>query len=125
MTSKLLTFTRLGVACAFLGLISLAAPGLALAEFAGGGGGGVIGLETSDAGASILGYTNAIVEFATGAWGIGLCTIGMLIAVGGMIYKSQRNQPFGKFGYAAVGVVLFFIVPQIVQWLGQASGAAF
>lgn len=91
-------------------LASLALPELALA---GGGAGGIAPVEAQLA---------AIVDFIRGPAGIAICTIGLIAAIGGMVFNSQRGRPIGSFAIAAVGIVLFFAAPDIVAFL-SAQGA--
>lgn len=91
-------------------LASLALPEHALA---GGGAGGIAPVEAQ---------LTAIVDFIRGPAGIAICTIGLIAAIGGMVFNSQRGRPIGSFAIAAVGIVLFFAAPDIVAFL-SAEGA--
>jgi type IV secretory pathway VirB2 component (pilin) len=91
---------------------SLALPEVALA---GGGAGGIAPVEAQ---------LTAIVDFIRGPAGIAICTIGLIAAIGGMVFNSQRGRPIGSFAIAAVGIVLFFAAPDIVAFL-SAEGALF
>ncbi len=93
-------------------LASLALPELALAA---GGTGGIAPVEAQ---------LSAIVDFIRGPAGIAICTIGLIAAIGGMVFNSQRGRPIGSFAIAAVGIVLFFAAPDIVAFL-SAEGALF
>jgi type IV secretory pathway VirB2 component (pilin) len=91
-------------------LASLALPELALA---GGGAGGIVSVE---------GRLAAIVDFFRGPAGVAICTIGLIGAIGGMVFNSQRGRPIGSFAIAAVGIVLFFAAPDIVAFLSAQGG---
>jgi type IV secretory pathway VirB2 component (pilin) len=103
MARTLIAFVLVMVAC-------LALPEPALA---GGGAGGIAPVEAQLA---------AIVDFIRGPAGIAICTIGLIAAIGGMVFNSQRGRPIGSFAIAAVGIVLFFAAPDIVAFL-SAEGA--
>lgn len=104
-------------------VLALLFPTAARAEYTASGGGGVTALESSDIGASLLGFFEAIVAFATGPIGIAAMTIILLACVLKAAANMQRQQSIAGPASAAGFCILFFLVPALVEWAGQTSGA--
>jgi len=75
-------------------------------------------------GAQLTDAFNNVIGFVTGPFGVAVGTLAIIVAIFGMVFKSQRNEPWGKLAIVVVGVFLLINVDFIVD-IATDMGATF
>lgn len=66
----------------------------------------------------------SVIAWITGPLGVAVGTLAIIVAIFGMVFKSQRNEPWGKLAIVVVGVFLLINVDFIVD-IATTMGATF